>query len=140
MYANKPTAKDITVKAALSGIGLWGLSAAVFGDSGTVNVMGNQVNSIIPIGLAGAGASVASDLGTSYLLPMLPQDDKMKNANTALADTLISGVAGAAILKGITNIPNNRLFTAFALSAAINDTVEYLYFNIIDKKQGGFLV
>ena len=140
MYNNQINAKDVTLKSVLSGVGLYGLSAAVYGDVGTIRVMGNLIPTFVPLFGTSAVASVASDLGTAYIAPLVPQSDKMKNASSATADFLISGAVGAAALKVATEMPNGHLPQAFILAGVVNGAVEWAYYNIISKSQQGIII
>ena len=140
MYGNELNAKDVSLKAILSGIGLYGLSAAVYGDTGIVEIGGNMIPTIFPLFGAGAVASVASDLVTSKAIPMIPQEAKYKNGTSALIDFTAAGVAGTAALKLVLGIPNGHLLQAFMLSGIVNGAVEWAYYNVISSTQKGFLL
>lgn len=127
------------MKAVTNGLLLWGTSMLFYGETGTVLVGSVELPSAVPIMGAGVAASIASDLAHNNIFPMISQDSKLANAESAITSLAVSGVTTAAVLKVATGMPNSNLPQAAVLGALIYGASDYIYSNIISKKKQGFL-
>jgi hypothetical protein len=129
--------RDAAMKGVTNGLILWGTSMLFYGETGTILVGSVEMPSAVPIIGAGFGASLLSDIAHGYFFPMVGQDDKMKNAQSAITGLGVAGLTTAGVLKLATNLPNENLPQAFVLGALIFGASDYIYQNILSKKKQG---
>lgn len=138
--AKMADAKDIIFKAAFSG-GLYSLGAALmfqeFGSS--INIMGYSIPTL-PINFGiGASASIASDLLHDKVFALIPKNEKLASAESALVGLGINVGLSQILLFGLgaspANIPVNVMY-----SAANYGLSEFMWHNIISKKDQGFIL
>jgi hypothetical protein len=125
------------MKAVTNGLLLWGTSMLFYGEIGQVELGGAMLPSAVPLIGSGFGASMLSDLAHQYFFPLISPDNKMANAESALTSLVVSGGSTAGILKLTTGMPNENLPQAFVLGALIFGASDYIYANILSKKQRG---
>ena len=68
-----------------------------------------NVPTYIPIGVAGGVSSIAGDIAHDYILPHIPQNEKLKNLVSAGLNFISSGGAFVGGLMALTGLPNENI-------------------------------
>lgn len=100
--------KEYGLKAAFNGAAMGIGSILLFGD-GNVNLLNMNVPSYVPVGLAGVASSLVGDAAHDYILPHIPQSEKLMNAESLGLNFITSGAAFSLALKGTTGLPNQNI-------------------------------
>lgn len=131
--------KDIAIRAALSsGIASVG-SAVLFGDTGYVNVLNMNVPAYIVIGAASAAGSVVGDITHEYLLPNIPQPEKLQRAESMAVDFGASGLAATLALKAA-GMGNDQILKSTVFGGVTKLGTNYIYNNVLDSEKEGFIL
>jgi hypothetical protein len=136
MISNKT--REQLSKAAIAG-GILSIATSIVYGNGSTDFAGMSVPAAVPMFVAGAGASLATDLISSQM--NLPTTSSQKIADvTALAtSSAISGVAAVAILKASTNFPNDAILPAIAIAAGSQAGADYVVHRYLEDQRGQFI-
>ena len=132
--------KDFGVKGLLTGATMAVGSMTLFGDSGNINVLGATLPAYVPIGSVGVLSSIIGDAVTEYVLPHIPQDEKLKNLESAALNFAASGGAFPLILKVTTGINNDAMPKAFVFGGSSKLLSDAVYNQYINREGGGFIL
>ena len=102
--------RDYSFKAGLAGLTMGVGSVLLFGESGGRNIYGMNIPAYIPIAVAGGVSSIAGDLAHDYVLPHIPQNEKMKNVESAGLNFATSGGAFVGSLMALTGVSRETLY------------------------------
>lgn len=121
---------DNTTKAILTGAIAGLASYLVYGEAGTVNVVGLGAPAYLAIGGAAALGSYTSDMYIDSAIQYLPQSQSFKNIESIATKVGLSGAATAIALKLLVNIPNENLFRAFVVGGGSKIVGDFTYDNL----------
>lgn len=128
--------KEIITKAAVTG-GLATAAAAFLIPGGTGSIAGMSIPGSLGVGLGCAAGSVAGDLAHKYVAPLIPQDMKYVNAESA-AVSLGAAVGGAYL--GMSLIGDVPIMTPILIGGGSYLASDYLYSHVLNKSTGGFVL
>jgi len=129
--------KKKLTKSAVTG-GILTIATSTMYGSGTLEFMGYQVPSLIPLFLSGAGASMISDYAHDAIYPHLnTTEQKLSDVAAVAAGVGVSGVATAGILA-LTGVPKENLIPAVILGGGSYIAADYIESRFLEKN--GMLV
>eukprot|EP01130_Rhizamoeba_saxonica_P009003 TRINITY_DN3653_c0_g3_i1.p1 TRINITY_DN3653_c0_g3~~TRINITY_DN3653_c0_g3_i1.p1 ORF type:complete len:140 (-),score=38.55 TRINITY_DN3653_c0_g3_i1:238-657(-) len=131
--------KDMIGRAVLNGVITGAGSSMLFGETGTRRIFNMNVPSYVLIGKAGAVGSVAGDLAHDWVLPHIPQPEKLKRIEAMALDFGTSGLATCIALKATTGLPNQNLPKAIAFGGTSKLATNWAWSNIFDSSKMGFI-
>ena len=131
--------KNTIIRAGMTGAITAVGSRMLFGESGNISVFNMNVPIAIPIGLSGALASSLGDVAHNYILPLIPQPEKLQRVESIAVNFATSGVVFCLTLKGLVGLPNNNISMAIGFGGASKLGAEALYNRYWNPLTGGVL-
>ena len=119
--------RDYGAKAGLTGATIAVGSMLLFGQTGNIKVFNMNVPAYLPIGIAGGTSSIVGDIAHDYILPHIPQVEKMKNLESAGLNFLTTGGAFVGSLMVITGVPAQNIPKAFIFVGGTKLVVDGVY-------------
>lgn len=130
--------KERLSKAAIAG-GILSVATTIIYGNGTTDFAGMAVPAAVPMFVAGAGASLATDLVESQLKLTSTSSQKIADVTALATSSAISGVAAIAILKASTNLPNEAVLPVLAIAAGSQAGSDYIVTKYLEDKRGQFV-
>ena len=124
--------RDYGLKGSMSGATFALGSIVFFGQTGDIEIMGMNIPSYLPLGFVGAASSIAGDISHDYVLPHIPQTEKLKNIESAGLNFISSGGAFVGGLKLLTGLPNQNIGKAFLYGGAVKLGTDAVYDKYIE--------
>lgn len=142
MSLDRIKVKDSLTKSVLAGSTYAAGQLLIFGDQNTVTIpMTNiQMPAIAAGFIAGMSSSLISDVAHDYLLPLIPKNEKYVNAESALVGAGVSGLASCLMLKAVADLPFENFPICIAYGGGSYVASDFLWHNVVSKKEGGFLL
>lgn len=119
--------RDYGVKAGLTGATIAVGSMLLFGQTSNIKVFNMNLPAYLPIGIAGGASSIVGDIAHDYILPHIPQVEKMKNLESAGLNFLTTGGAFVGSLMVITGVPAQNIPKAFVFGGGTKLVVDGVY-------------
>jgi hypothetical protein len=135
MLAISDKTKTKLVKSAIAGTILSVASGVLYGNA-SVDIAGTSVPAMIPVFVAGAGASLATDLIESQLNLPTVSAQKLADISSLAIASGISGAAAVAILKVSTGLPQESILPVFGLAAGAQAGSEYITMKFLQDSTG----
>jgi len=130
--------KEVLTKGALCAA-VGGLGAAtLFGETGSVSVMGNSIPSWGLIGIACGASSAVADTAKDFILPHLPHNEKWASLEGAGLALGASGLSTCLILRAA-GAPHENMLKCVGFGASTYIAGDFIYSRFIDTSQGGIL-
>jgi hypothetical protein len=131
---------DTSIKAGLAGAAMAVGSMVFFGETGNRRVFGISMPSYIPIGAAGVVGSFAGDLAHEFILPHIPQDEKLRRLEAMGLNFLSSGIAFCVSLKAVTGLANQNIPKAIGYGGGAKLATDAVFNQFIDSSRQGFIL
>ena len=119
--------KKIAIKAAMVGA-INGFGTSMLFGSGNINFLGGQYSATIPYFVSGAGSSLAADLAHNYVFPLIPNNAKWGNLESAALGSSAAAAANVGIIALTTGLPRGSYIpvaiggaVSYAAGSYIND-------------------
>lgn len=137
MISNKT--KESLIKGAIAG-GILSAATSILYGNGAVEVMGYELPAAIPIFVAGAGASLATDALSSQLNLPTTSSQKIADLTSLAISSGVSGAGAIAILKLTSGIPNENILPVFAIAAASQAGSDYVVHRWLEDTAGQLIM
>lgn len=125
--------KNLGLKPAYHGVLLSTELIAIFNQFDNVKFFGTEIPSFFPLAVSGLVSSLTTELLHEFIFDLIPSDEKMKTAITALSGMGLAGLSGTLALKIMSDVPNQELaMTALTIALAYGAN-ELIYNEIINK-------
>jgi hypothetical protein len=130
-----PKTKKQLIKAGLAGAILSVGSTVLYG-SGSVEIGTMSVPAVVPLFVAGGGASIITDLVHDQMNWSTTSAQKISDISSLAIASGISGAAAVGILKVSAGVPNANILPLFALAAASQAGAEYAEYKVFETADG----
>jgi hypothetical protein len=127
--------KKRLIKAGLAGVILSGATSALYGN-GSVTIGGQSVPAMVPLFVAGSGASLATDLIHDQMNWSSVGAQKFSDISSLAIAGGISGAAAVAILKVGVGLPNDTVIPVLGIGAASQIGADYIEYKFLSDEAG----
>lgn len=127
--------KEGLTKAAIAGA-ILSVSTSVIYGNGSTDFAGMSVPAAVPMFVAGAGASLVTDVVSAQLSLPTTSSQKIADLSALAVSSGISGAGAVAILKLTAGLPNESVLPVLAIAAGSQAGADYITHRYLEDSKG----